>query len=56
MIPWYQKLFNARRAPYHVLCRLVKSSIGGAISLHVAAPIVREPGVKGVQILLVTGE
>jgi hypothetical protein len=34
----------------------LKSSIGRVISLTVAAPIVREPGVKGVQILLLTGE
>jgi hypothetical protein len=34
----------------------LKSSIGRVMSLTVAAPIVREPGVKGVQILLVTGE
>ena len=34
----------------------LKSSVGRVASLTVAAPIVREPGVKGVQILLVTGE
>ena len=34
----------------------LKSSIGRVVSLTVAAPIVREPGVRGVQFLLVTGE